>query len=297
MTYAAALPELTSIMDHGFTDLLVAYDFSAAGETALQYAAELSTHLGSTVHLISVETPAEYTRIMATEPRVREHVQEEVRCAFDNIEKRLRAKGVPCDSAHRVGDVSDILEAATLESKTDLLLLGAFGHGPTGCTRLGSTAEHILRLAHCPVLTIGPDAVHHLPPSPKIDRLLCVTNPAGNEHELLVFCNRLATALHARIELLHVIDPEHCAAPTEEHERQCETWSHTLRDHGIHVNWTLLYGPPDQVILAHAAELKASLVLLSQPGSKESASLDQVTIDIIRKARCPVLTIPAGGLC
>ena len=74
MTRTAALPELTTTVDSAFSDLLVAYDFSAAAETALQYAAELSKHLGSTVHLISIETPAEYTRIMATEPRVREHV-------------------------------------------------------------------------------------------------------------------------------------------------------------------------------------------------------------------------------
>ena len=60
--------------------------------TALEYAAELSNHFGSTIHLISVETPAEYARIMDTEPRVREHVHEDIRRAFDNIEKRLQAK-------------------------------------------------------------------------------------------------------------------------------------------------------------------------------------------------------------
>ena len=59
MTHTAALPELTNAADHGFTDLLVAYDFSAAAGIALEYATELSRHLGSTVHLISVETPTE----------------------------------------------------------------------------------------------------------------------------------------------------------------------------------------------------------------------------------------------
>jgi nucleotide-binding universal stress UspA family protein len=297
VTHAAVLPEFTNVVDHDFTDLLVAYDFSAAAGTALEYAAELAHHFGSTIHLISVETPAEHTRVMNTEPRVREHVHDDVQRAFENIEKHLRAKGISCDSAHRIGEVSDILEGATLEGKTDLLLLGAFGHGPTDRTRLGSSAEHILRVARCPVLTIGPNAVHHPAPSPKIDRLVCVTNSAGNKHELLIFCSRFAAAVHGRIELLHVIGPEHRAASTEEHERQCEIWSHTLRDHGIHVNWTLLFGPPDQVILARAAELKASLIVLgiSRIGSKESASLDHAVVETIRKARCPVLTVPSGG--
>jgi nucleotide-binding universal stress UspA family protein len=103
--------------------------------------------------------------------------------------------------------------------------------------------------------------------------------------------------VRGRIELLHVIDPQHRAAGIKDHERRSEIWSHTLRDHGIHVNWTLLYGPPDQVILAHAAELKASLIVLgsNRSGNQETAPLDQVTIDIIRKARCPVLTVPSGG--
>jgi nucleotide-binding universal stress UspA family protein len=148
VTNAAALPELMTTVDHGFTDFLVAYDFSTAANTALKYAAELSSHLGSTIHLINVETPAEHSQIMRTEPRVREHVHEDTRRAFDNIEKRLRAKGISCDSAHRVGDVSDVLEGATLESKIDLLLLGAFGHGPTDRPQLGSTAEPILQATH-----------------------------------------------------------------------------------------------------------------------------------------------------
>jgi nucleotide-binding universal stress UspA family protein len=297
MTRTAALPELTTTVDSAFSDLLVAYDFSAAAETALQYAAELSKHLGSTVHLISVETPAEYTRIMATEPRVKEHVQEDVRRAFDNIEKRLRAKGIPCDSAHRVGDVSDVLEGAILEGKTDLLLLGAFGHGPTDRAQLGSTAEHILRAAHCPVLTIGPHALQDVETLPKIDRLLCITNSMVDDRELLALSGRLAAAVHGRLELLYVVDPEHRAFSCEDHERLCEIRSRALRDHGIDVSWSLLYGPPDQVIPARAAELKASLILqgIGRPGNQEAAAR-HAAIDTIRKAHCPVLTVPSGGL-
>lgn len=298
MTQIAVLPELTTVADHGFTDLLVAYDFSAAAGAALEYAAELSQHFGSTIHLISVETPAEYARVMGAEPRVRDHVQQDSEYRLHHIEKRLRARGIQCDSVHRIGEVPDILEGATLEGKTDLLLLGAFGHGPTDRTQLGSTAEHILSVAHCPVLTIGPDAVYLPASSLKIDRLVCVTNSASNDHELLIFCSRLATAVHGHLELLHVVDSDHPVRPSEVYEQQCETRSRTLRDQGIEVSWTLLYGPPDQVIPARAAECRASLIVLGirGPGSREVASLDQRIIDTIRTAHCPVLTVPCGGL-
>ena len=234
---------------------------------------------------------------MATEPRVREHVQEDILRAFDHVEKHLRAKGIPCDSAQRVGEVSDVLEAATLESKTDLLLLGAFGHGPTDRPQLGSTAEHMLRAARCPMLTIGPHAIRLADTSPKIDRLVCVTSSTVDDHEVLAFSGRLTAAMHGHLELLHVVDPEHRAVSCEDHERLCETRSRALRDHGIDVSWTLLYGPPDQVIPARAAELKASLILwgIGRPGNQEAAST-RVTFDTIRKAHCPVLTVPSGGL-
>ena len=46
-----------------------------------------------------------------------------------------------------------------------------------------------------------------------------------------------------------------------------------------------------------AAELKASLIVLgiSRPGSEESAPLDHAVVDTIRKAHCPVLTVPSNG--
>jgi nucleotide-binding universal stress UspA family protein len=287
VTQPVELPELTTVVDHGFTDLLVAYDFSAAAETALKYAAELSHHFGSTIHLISVETPAEYARTMGAEPRVRDHVQHDSQFRLQRIEKHLRARGMQCDSVHRIGEVPDIVEGATLEGKTDLLLLGAFGQGPTDRKQLGSTAEHILRVAHCPVLTIGPHALHHSETPPKIDRLVCVTNSTGNEHELLIFCSRFAAAVHGHLELLHVVDPHRPSCPSEVYERQCENLS-----------WTLLYGQLEQVIASRVAECKASLILLGidRPGNQETAALDQRTIDTIREAHCPVLTVPCTDL-
>ena len=230
---------------------------------------------------------------MNTEPRVREHVHDDVQRAFEHIEKRLWAKGIPCDSAHRIGEVSDTLEGAILEDKTDLLLLGAFGHGPTDRKQLGSTAEHILRVARCPVLTIGPHAVRHTETPPKIDRLVCVTNPAIDDHQFLIFCGKLAAAVHGCLEILQVVDPED-RAYCKELERHCEARSRTLRAHGIDVSWTLLYGTPEVVIPACAAELKAGLILIGidRTGRQAEAALDPAVIAAIRTAHCPVLVIP-----
>jgi nucleotide-binding universal stress UspA family protein len=278
-----------------FTDLLVAYDFSAAAATALEYAEELSRHFRSTVHLLSIETPDEHARIMSTDPRVREHVHQEVRRAFSHIETRLRTKGIPCNSTFRVGEVSSVLEGTTLECKTDLVILGAFGHGASDRTSLGSTAAHILRVADCPVLTVGPFAVRHAAHPPIIERLVCVTSYADVNHQLLSVCYRLASGLDATVDLLCVIDPEQIVTTEQQHEQRCEEWIEILRDKGIQATWSLLYGPPAQVIVAHANEAKASLVVLEidRAGRGGPAPFDKVIAECIRQARCPVLTVPS----
>jgi nucleotide-binding universal stress UspA family protein len=299
VTYTATLPEFNSKSDLSFTDLLVAYDFSAAASTALEYAAELSRCFGSTIHLINVETPDEHARLMNTEPRVREHTREDVQRAFDNIEKHLRARGIPCDSVHRVGEVSGILEGAVLEAKTDLLLLGAFGHGSVDRPGLGSTAEQILRVARCPVLTIGPKSLQSPAPSRKIERLICVITCSEDHHDLLTFSGSLAAAAHGHLEILQVVNPKHCAGAADEKARHCEAWSRILRDCGIHVNWTVLYGAPDQVTVARAAEMKASLIVMriDRATGDGSAPLSRALINTIQKAHCPVLTVPSGESC
>jgi len=73
-------------------------------------------------------------------------------------EKLIRLK--PSDSnikvEHRIveGEAAEQILKVAEQSKCDLIILGT--HGRTGLTRLltGSVAEHVLRKANCPVLTV-----------------------------------------------------------------------------------------------------------------------------------------------
>jgi nucleotide-binding universal stress UspA family protein len=283
----------TAVPTDSFAELLVAYDFSKAAATALDYAEELSRHFGSTVHLINIETPEEHAKIMRTEPRVREHAGQDVKRAFMNIETRLCAKGISCDSTLRVGNVPSVLEGAILESEPDLLALGAFGRGSSERTGLGSTATHILRYAHCPVLTVGP-AVRRPGHSPSIERLVCVISAAGADHDMLQLCATIASKVGAKVELLRILPPDYHASAREEHERQCKMWSDTLRYKGIRVNWDLLYGRPEQVIPARANETRASLLIVGTTPAADNnhANLSNTLVETITKVHCPVLTVP-----
>jgi hypothetical protein len=65
------------------------------------------------------------------------------------------------------GPVWDVLASLIQRENIDLLVLGTRGRGSLRKLVLGSVAEEVLRLAPCPVLTIGP----HVPTADSADRV------------------------------------------------------------------------------------------------------------------------------
>jgi methylmalonyl-CoA mutase cobalamin-binding subunit len=78
------------------------------------------------------------------------------------------------------------------------------------------------------------------------------------------------------------------------HEKRCEEWSTKLRDRGVTVTWTVLYGRADQVLAEHAAESRSSVILFSlhRSGNHMIDCPDGVVSGTIRQAFCPVMTVP-----
>jgi nucleotide-binding universal stress UspA family protein len=66
---------------------------------------------------------------------------------------------VPVKTSVRSGEAGPVLLAAADEHQADLIVMGT--HGRRGVTRLllGSVAEHLMRHARCPVLTVRPALV------------------------------------------------------------------------------------------------------------------------------------------
>ena len=146
-------------IQYDLKELLVAYDFSAAADSSLKYAVMLSKRFGSFIHLIGVQSPAEYASALEAGPLAMEMSQRDLQFGLQEVEERLRAEGIWSDSVRRIGNISDTIEGAILEHTPDLLLLGAYGYGPIDRPRLGSTAEHLLRTVRCPVFIVGPNAL------------------------------------------------------------------------------------------------------------------------------------------
>jgi nucleotide-binding universal stress UspA family protein len=137
-----------------FSKILHANDGSEHAFHALGLALALAKKNNSELHMISVEE-IDYM------PEFIEEIREETGTAARRFHKVLqRARGMADESrvkldTHVVAGhpVRDIVELAK-ELKVDLLVIGATGHSALYDRLIGSRADRIVQLAHCPVLVV-----------------------------------------------------------------------------------------------------------------------------------------------
>jgi nucleotide-binding universal stress UspA family protein len=140
-----------------FNRFLVATDFSAGSNLALESALGLAHRVGASVHLLHVvEDPVlamPWSEGRAFDlPRLRDAVVEDA-------EKRLRTiaaahQGLAISVEAAVGTAAESIVRSAVEHGADLIVVGTEGRHGVGRAFMGSVAERVVRLANCPVLTV-----------------------------------------------------------------------------------------------------------------------------------------------
>ena len=137
-----------------FSKILHGNDGSEHAFHALAMALALTKQNNSDLHMVSVEE-IDYM------PEFIEEVREQTGTAARRFHKVLqRARAMAEDShvdlhTHVVAGhpVRDIIELAK-ELEVELLVIGATGHSALYDRLIGSRADRIIQLAHCPVLVV-----------------------------------------------------------------------------------------------------------------------------------------------
>jgi nucleotide-binding universal stress UspA family protein len=159
------------------TRILVPTDFSETADAALVYAKTLAAKLGASLHLLHVfqdpSTPVVFTpeTYFAPPPELRERALED---AWDRLHDRLD----PEEHRRFAGTRAVVEGLAALEivryadtHRIDLIVMGTHGRRGVAHLFLGSVAEHVVRTARCPVLTVRHEA----------EKEPAATEPAGTE--------------------------------------------------------------------------------------------------------------------
>ena len=138
--------------------VLVSSDFSKCSLAGVKYAARLAKRTGASLRLLHVVYP--YAQVFAMDrmaaditPLV-ERANAAAREDMSKLARRKFLRDIVVETEMRAGATIDEICSATNESDIDLIV--ASTHGRTGFKRalIGSTAEHLVRYAECPVLIV-----------------------------------------------------------------------------------------------------------------------------------------------
>jgi nucleotide-binding universal stress UspA family protein len=141
-------------------NVLVATDFSEPADAALTYGRSFARSYGATLHVLHVVDDiamrtTELTGGLASVGNVQQQIEDEARARLgaivtDEDRRDLSVRAVVMTSAAPAQTILAYANAALI----DLIVIGT--HGRTGLARLfmGSVAQHVVRLAPCPVLTV-----------------------------------------------------------------------------------------------------------------------------------------------
>jgi len=136
-----------------FKKMLIGYDGSAPSDKATESALALAQCLDAKVLLFAVARPPEPATMVEVDAMLddaREHFEEQ----FKKIIQRAKDLGVDLQTDIAVGHpVEQIVHRAETDH-VDLIVLGRRGKSRFEKMLVGSTAEKVLRYAHCPVMVV-----------------------------------------------------------------------------------------------------------------------------------------------
>jgi len=299
------LPQQATV---SFKNIVLATDFSDVSEKAFHYATAIARLLGSKIYVVHVVPPE--TSFIPEFPR--DQLEQEAMRKLATLGSRSALEQVAHETVLRTGPVWSALSAVIREENIELVVLGTHGRGGVKKLVLGSVAEEVVRRASCPVITVGPDVDVPLKSTGELHRILCATDFHPASREAIEYAVLLANQLQAKLALLHVMPPAALPGPgrTFYHEKEIHDWQARVTATGkkklekLLPAYVKLWSEPDYVIgfdfvaggiLKLAAEQKVDLIAMGANRSlsaKVSAHvLGTVTHEVIRHAKCPVLTV------
>ncbi len=139
--------------------ILVPVDFSGCAREGARYASAFAERVGADLLLTHVIQPPDYVALeRASEgPEPSPLVATARREAKEKMEELvhfLSRAGVTVEAKIEVGQPIEILSEATRRSDVDMVITSTHGHNALRHALIGSTAEQLVRLAHCPVLVV-----------------------------------------------------------------------------------------------------------------------------------------------
>jgi len=299
-----------------FRNILVAADFSHASTSALSaaiaLAAENDAHL-SVIHVLQSDWRYEMVGSPPELDLERLDADRRLKKLIDDLrpERQIDSKVL------KNGPIAAGILSFATESGSDLLVVGTHGRRGVSKFALGSVSEEVLRLAPCPVLTVGPHAHRPIPQTtPCFQTILFATDFGRGSKKALPLVLALTKANQGKLILLHMIPPVPASsanltayAPATIAADEVEQWNGSLRnralqqlresllaDHGLPREPEYLVGTDylPEGILTAANQFNVNLIVMGAnhtAAARLAAHVPWTAVhEVLIHAPCPVLT-------
>ena len=281
--------------------ILVATDFSPASQAALPHAFSLAGHYGSKLylaHVISLEhedfPPAE-ERATKLE-QAREFTERELK----RLLGAARQKGISCQPLIGEGTIWNVLSEMIHKNGIDLVIVGTHGRRGLKKLRLGSVAEEVLRMAPCPVLTVGPKISETFSADIQLAHVLYAIDFAPDTSHAAAYAVSLAEEFRAKLTFIKILEKT-VASPELKAQIQ-EPVSKWMDDHvpaasalRERTSFELGFGRAAEGILKFASDRGVDLIVMSvrrlDPVIAAHLPETDTAYEVVCTAHCPVLTV------
>ena len=297
-------------------NILFAIDFSPSSEAALAVARALAARSASTVHFVHVVAPEPKSQTPMDRASELDLERTDAEDAMQLLLGGESWSGIAHTSTVERGHVWEVLASVVEKKNIDLIVLGT--HGRRGLKKLvlGSTAEQVIRMADCPVLTVGPHAKSADEPQP--GPVLYATGFSSGARRALRCAASWARVNGSRLVLVHGVQPMVEVPPSDvdpmpvkaefsaEVMAGAEAYAHRqlaeliaaekLQELGPEI--VVESGAPAEIILSTAQKKNAGLIVMgahrawSQWTQSMAAHLPWAMASVILcEAPCPVMTV------
>jgi len=302
----------TSIFRH----ILAAVDFSPASKRALAKALALTASTDarlSVVHVLQadwryemLENPPEIDlERMDAHGRLQKLIEE--LCPEPKIESILV----------KHGPIARAILSVAADAGADLIVVGTKGRGGFSKFALGSVAEELLRIAPCPVMTIGPKTAPTAPDkTPGFRSILFSTDFGSASIKATPLLVKLAGTYDAKVILVHMISPMPATsaslsayAPATAAADELQEWEAACTKRALQQLKECLPADPGtqrepeyvvgtdfwpEGVLTAAAKFRVDLIVMgaNRGSARVAAHIPWTAIhEVLANAACPVLTV------
>ena len=278
-------------------NILFATDFEVSAGRALPFAVALADKYGAKFYAAHVIPPGAYA---LARPESIDLTLEELQAhairALNQIIDPLRQHGQRCGTLLGCGDVLDVLMDFVRNHGVDLVVVGTSSRHGLGKVLLGSTAEEIIRVAPCPVLTVGPHVTAVA--SVGVRSIVCATDFSLGSLRAAEVAVSLAHEYQADLTLVHVVEEVLTELPGPAIQL-AEQRLHEMIPSEPKLQYepevVVEIGPVADRILAVANELIVDIIVMGVRGAgafAETAShFGSIAHRVVALAPCPVMTV------